>query len=117
MNWLLVDLARLPRTLGRALPRQIRDRRRRCDRCGARAGRRGRVAGADRAVYELMCHQGRLVQAEVADPRLLRYHDWERELAALTDPAVKASLAKRGVRVVGYRVVEVSESRLVPGPR
>jgi hypothetical protein len=65
-------------------------------------------------VHELMCHPGRFDPAEIADPRLLRYHDWERELAALTDPAVMARLAERGVRVVGYRDIEVSGNRLVP---
>ena len=30
-------------------------------------------------VFELMCHPGRLDRSEVNDPRLLAYHDWERE--------------------------------------
>jgi hypothetical protein len=65
-------------------------------------------------VHELMCHPGRFDPAEIVDPRLLRYHDWEREFAALTDPAVKAGLAERGIRVVGYRDVEVIGARLLP---
>jgi hypothetical protein len=65
-------------------------------------------------VYELMCHPGRLDRAEVTDPRLLSYHDWEREFAALTDPDVRAMLEARGIRVVGYRHVDVAGARLVP---
>lgn len=65
-------------------------------------------------VYELMCHPGRFDRSEITDSRLLRYHDWEREFAALTAPEMKASLAERGIRVVGYRDIEVSGGRLVP---
>lgn len=35
------------------------------------------------AVYELMCHPGRPAPGEIADRRLLAYHDWEGELGAL----------------------------------
>jgi hypothetical protein len=65
------------------------------------------------AVYELMCHPGRFDPAEVADPRLLAYHDWEGELATLTDPRAQELLAARGIRVVGYRDVAVAGERLV----
>lgn len=54
-------------------------------------------------VYELMCHPGRLDRSEVADPRLLAYHDWEGELATLTDPRARALLEERGIRLIGYR--------------
>lgn len=64
------------------------------------------------SVYELMCHPGRFVPAEVADPRLLRYHDWERELAALTDARARTMLEERGVQVVGYRHLQVDGDRL-----
>ena len=64
-------------------------------------------------VYELMCHPGRFDRAEVTDPRLLRYHDWQGELATLTDPRAKALLAERGIRLVGYRDLQVSNERLV----
>ncbi len=65
-------------------------------------------------VYELMCHPGRFDSAEVSDPRLLAYHDWQGELAALTDPRAKALLAERDIRLVGYRDLAVEGDRLVP---
>jgi hypothetical protein len=64
-------------------------------------------------VYELMCHPGRLDPAEMTDRRLLRYHDWEGELAALTDPKARALLKQRGVRRIGYRDIEIRDGRLV----
>jgi hypothetical protein len=39
----------------------------------------------------------------VSDPRLIDYHDWEGELAVLTNPDVKELLMRHGVRVIGYR--------------
>jgi hypothetical protein len=65
-------------------------------------------------VYELMCHPGRLDRSEVNDPRLLGYHDWEGELATLTDPRAKALLNERGIRLVGYRDVVADSGRLMP---
>jgi hypothetical protein len=35
-------------------------------------------------IYELMCHPGEFDAQEVTDARLLRYHDWQGELSALT---------------------------------
>jgi hypothetical protein len=64
-------------------------------------------------VYELMCHPGRLDRNEVTDPRLLGYHDWEGELATLTNPAVKELLQRHGVRLVGYRDLLIENGRLV----
>lgn len=70
-------------------------------------------------IYELMCHPGRLDRAELTDRRLLAYHDWEGELAALTDPRARALLEQRGIRLIGYRDLEVRDGRLsvLPGPR
>jgi predicted glycoside hydrolase/deacetylase ChbG (UPF0249 family) len=65
-------------------------------------------------VYELMCHPGHLDRAEVRDPRLLDYHDWEREFAALTDPELRAMLDTRAIRLVGYRHVDVGGDGLLP---
>ena len=65
-------------------------------------------------VYELMCHPGRLDRSEVSNPRLLDYHDWEGELATLTDPRAKALLDERGIRLVGYRDVVADSGRLMP---
>jgi predicted glycoside hydrolase/deacetylase ChbG (UPF0249 family) len=63
-------------------------------------------------VYELMCHPGQFDAREVGDRRLLRYHDWEGELQALTSPAAREMLESHGVRLVGYRQVEVRDGRL-----
>jgi predicted glycoside hydrolase/deacetylase ChbG (UPF0249 family) len=64
-------------------------------------------------VYELMCHPGDFDPQEVSDPRLLRYHDWQGELRTLTSPALRELLARSGVRLVGYRHLEVRDDRLV----
>ncbi len=69
------------------------------------------------SVYELMCHPGRFDPSEVNDPRLLAYHDWENELATLTDPRAPALLAERGIRLVGYRDIAVEGEQLVARPR
>ena len=63
-------------------------------------------------VYELMCHPGQFDAREVSDPRLVRYHDWEGELRTLTAPAARELLHRHGVRLVGYRHVEVQDGRL-----
>ena len=68
------------------------------------------------AVYELMCHPGRLDRAEVQDPRLLAYHDWEGELATLTSPELAELLDQHHVSVIGYRDLAICGDRLeVPG--
>lgn len=54
-------------------------------------------------VYELMCHPGRYDPAEIRVPALLRYHDWQTELHALTAPGLRAQLAARGIELIGYR--------------
>lgn len=64
-------------------------------------------------IYELMCHPGRLDPAEVRDPRLLEYHEWETELAALTSTEVRDLLSRHNVRLVGYRDLEVKEGQLL----
>jgi predicted glycoside hydrolase/deacetylase ChbG (UPF0249 family) len=65
-------------------------------------------------VYELMCHPGRLDPADAPDPRLLGYHDWDGELATLTDPRARALLDERGIRLVGYRDLQFAGNRLAP---
>ena len=62
----------------------------------------------DGRLYELMCHPGRFDSDEVKDPRLLRYHDWEGELGTLLEPRVRALLDRYGVRLIGYRDLELS---------
>jgi chitin disaccharide deacetylase len=64
-------------------------------------------------VYELMCHPGRRDLQEVSDPRLLGYHDWEGELATLTDPAARSLLESCGVRLIGYRHLKLRDGQLV----
>lgn len=55
--------------------------------------------------YELMCHPGEYDPAEVSDGRLLAYHDWSRELAALTDPGFRDLCAQAGIRLVSFRAL------------
>jgi chitin disaccharide deacetylase len=64
-------------------------------------------------IYELMCHPGEFDAQEVTDARLLRYHDWQGELSALTSPAARELLHRHGVRLIGYRHLDVRDDRLV----
>jgi predicted glycoside hydrolase/deacetylase ChbG (UPF0249 family) len=64
-------------------------------------------------VYELMCHPGLFDPAEVTDPRLVRYHDWEGELRLLTSSAVRELLDRHAVRLIGFRQLGVERNRLV----
>lgn len=64
-------------------------------------------------IYELMCHPGRLDRSEVGDPRLLAYHDWDGERAALTRPFARELLAAAGVRLLRYRDLLIDGGRLV----
>ena len=64
-------------------------------------------------IYELMCHPGEFDAQEVSDSRLVRYHDWQGELSALTSPAVRELLYRHGVRLIGYRHLDVRDDRLV----
>jgi chitin disaccharide deacetylase len=68
------------------------------------------------AIYELMCHPGHLDTKEVGDRRLLAYHHWEGELGVLTSPAARALLEGRGVRLIGYRHLELRDGRLAVRP-
>jgi hypothetical protein len=61
---------------------------------------RGLGAGQD---WELMCHPGYRDPAEVGDPRLLRVHHWEAELAALSSPRFRALCQELGVTLVRFR--------------
>jgi predicted glycoside hydrolase/deacetylase ChbG (UPF0249 family) len=64
-------------------------------------------------VYELMCHPGEFDAGEVTDPHLRRYHDWEGELRTLTSPSARELLRRHGVRLIGYRQLEIRGVRLV----
>lgn len=68
-------------------------------------------------VSELMCHPGRFDPQEIVDPRLLSYHDWEGELRTLTSPAAREMLDRHGVRLIGYRDLEVTDGRLAVSDR
>jgi predicted glycoside hydrolase/deacetylase ChbG (UPF0249 family) len=67
-------------------------------------------------IYELMCHPGEFDAREVTDRRLLRYHDWEGELSTLTSPATSELLQRHGIRLIGYRRLDVRDGRLVVRP-
>jgi chitin disaccharide deacetylase len=68
-------------------------------------------------VYELMCHPGFRIDAEIENPQLFRYHDWEGELAALTSAEARALLDRHGVRLIGYRDLERrDDQRVAPSP-
>jgi predicted glycoside hydrolase/deacetylase ChbG (UPF0249 family) len=64
------------------------------------------------SVYELMCHPGFADNSEISDPRLLQYHDWNGELETLTNPEVKDILDSCGIRLIGYRHLEIQGTRL-----
>lgn len=64
------------------------------------------------SVYELMCHPGFADNSEVSDPRLLQYHDWNGERETLTNPEVKDILDDCGIRLIGYRHLEIQGTRL-----
>ena len=64
-------------------------------------------------VYELMCHPGHFDAKEVNDQRLIRYHDWEGELRTLTSPAVRELIERCGVRLIGFRNLEIGKDQLV----
>jgi len=55
-----------------------------------------------RATVELMCHPG---LDDPASPYGQWGYSWAAETAALSSPAIRALLAERGVRLIGYRDV------------
>ena len=56
-------------------------------------------------VYELMCHPGTFDPAQITDPRLLAYHDWEGELALLCGEAFSDLCAASGIALTHYRAL------------
>jgi len=64
-------------------------------------------------VYELMCHPGFRIDAEIDNPKLFAYHDWEGELVALTSPEARTLLESHGIRLIRYRDLERRDGRLV----
>jgi chitin disaccharide deacetylase len=68
------------------------------------------------AIYELMCHPGRFDAQEVGEHPSLSYHDWEGEFAAMTSPSARAMLARRGVRLIGYRHLEMRDGKVAVLP-
>ncbi len=63
-------------------------------------------------VYELMCHPGYFDRNEICDSWLRNYHDWEGELNALTNPAVRELCDSQGIRIVGYRDIKIVDGHL-----
>ena len=57
------------------------------------------------SVYELMCHPGLFDPAQITDPRLLVYHDWEGELALLCGEAFRSLCASYGIELTNYRAL------------
>jgi chitin disaccharide deacetylase len=78
---------------------------------GIRASGRLTVADIDASLrrmvpgsaYELVCHPGRFDRSEITSPKLLAYHRWEQELAALTSPEIRDALEKMNIRLIGFR--------------
>lgn len=68
-------------------------------------------------IYELMCHPGRFDASEIDDHRLRDYHDWEGELGTLMSPQVRELLSRHGVRLIGYRNLEVRDARIAVRPQ
>lgn len=67
-------------------------------------------------VYELMCHPGHYDADEISDPRLLDYHDWEKEFSVLAGQEVKELCHSHGIRLIGYKDVQMVEGRLTARP-
>jgi hypothetical protein len=65
------------------------------------------------SVYELMCHPGYRVEAEIDNRQLFKYHDWEGELAALTSTEAKEMLDTYGIRLARYRDLDFRAGELV----
>jgi chitin disaccharide deacetylase len=63
-------------------------------------------------VYELMCHPGFRIDADIDNPQLFEYHDWEGELAALTSSEARTLLESHGIRLIGYRDLELRDGHL-----
>jgi predicted glycoside hydrolase/deacetylase ChbG (UPF0249 family) len=63
-------------------------------------------------IYELMCHPGLCNPDEIKDPRLLRYHDWNKEFNAVAVPGLKARFLQQGIRFIGYRDIEFLKDRV-----
>lgn len=61
-------------------------------------------------VYELMCHPGEFDLNEIEDRRLRRYHDWRGELRTLISPQLRDLLSRHGIRLIGYRHLEVRDA-------
>lgn len=57
-------------------------------------------------IFELMCHPGIYNKAEVIDPALIQYHNWEQELRVLTSDEVRALLDLYKVELIGFRDIE-----------
>jgi len=66
----------------------------------------------DGEVYELMCHPGRLDPEEAIDPRIRSYHNWESERTLLCSDDIQQSLGDLGIRLIGFRDLEVRDRRL-----
>jgi hypothetical protein len=54
-------------------------------------------------IYELMCHPGYFDASEISDRRLIAYHDWNGEYAALTSPSLMPLLEDLGICLTNYR--------------
>jgi predicted glycoside hydrolase/deacetylase ChbG (UPF0249 family) len=59
-----------------------------------------------------MCHPGFRVDAEIDNPQLFGYHDWEGELAALTSSEARTLLESHGIRLIRYRDLESRNGQL-----
>jgi predicted glycoside hydrolase/deacetylase ChbG (UPF0249 family) len=53
--------------------------------------------------YELMCHPGFSAADEIRDARVLAYHRWDEELAALCSPELGLLLERHGVELSTYQ--------------
>lgn len=59
-------------------------------------------------LYELMCHPGHAPGTSDVPVRSRRYHDWDRELRALLDPAFRDALRNLSITLVRYRDLQES---------
>lgn len=64
------------------------------------------------AVYELMCHPGYFREAEITDPRLVHYHQWDQERELLCSDEVRSLCKDNDIQLIGYRHLVIADGQV-----